>query len=121
MRNPDVIGIGAINYDYMFHCKVSSTKNFSPDNGREELGRPYKEVEEIIKAHSINGNDLDIQIGGSALLALKAIHAIDKSLSIAFVGVCGRFNEFDKDELIDFVHGIPYEYRLLGKQAAVMR
>lgn len=93
----DVIGIGAINYDYMFPCKKTFSNDPTPDNGEENIGVPNETVEEEINELLSTGKRYySTQIGGSALLALKAIHAIDKSLSIGFVGVCGQTSEFDK-------------------------
>ncbi len=37
MKYVDVIGIGAINYDYMFHCKQVDTNNNNLDDGRETI------------------------------------------------------------------------------------
>ena len=48
MKNIDVIGIGAVNYDYMFQCKKADTNNITPDSGREDIGRPEQEVENEI-------------------------------------------------------------------------
>ena len=96
MRYVDIIGIGAINFDYMFHCKKTDTNNYVPDSGREDIGTPDIEVENEIVELYRNGKEPITQIGGSALLALKAIHAVDKSLSISYVGVCGQLSEFDK-------------------------
>lgn len=96
MKYVDVIGIGAINYDYMFSCKKEDNSNVNPDTGRENLGRKEKDVkEETIELHK-TCKSYSTQIGGSSLLALKAIHAIDSSLSISFVGVCGKTSEFDR-------------------------
>lgn len=96
MKNIDVIGIGAVNYDYMFQCKKADTNNITPDSGREDIGRPEQEVENEILELYRSGKEPTTQLGGSALLALKAIHAIDNSLSVAYVGVCGMLNDFDR-------------------------
>lgn len=97
MNYIDVIGIGAINYDYMFPCKKTFSNDPNPDNGEENIGVPNEVVEEEISELLSTGKKYyTTQVGGSALLALKAIHAIDKSLSIGFVGVCGQTSDFDK-------------------------
>lgn len=96
MKYVDVIGIGAINYDYMFTCKKSDNKNKIADDGEENLGCQDIEVEEEISELYKTCKQYSTQIGGSALLSLKAIHAIDKSLSIGYVGVCGQISDFDK-------------------------
>lgn len=96
MKYVDVIGIGAINYDYMFHCKKTDSRNPTPDGGREDQGRTENEVEAQILELYRSGKEPITQIGGSAFLAIKAIKAIDNSLSVSYVGVCGQFNNFDK-------------------------
>lgn len=96
MKYVDVIGIGAINYDYMFHCKKTDSRNSIPDGGREDQGRTKNEVEDQISELYRSGKEPITQIGGSAYLAIKAIKAIDKTLSVSYVGVCGQFNDFDK-------------------------
>lgn len=96
MKYVDVIGIGAINYDYMFTCKKSDNKNKIADDGEENLGCCDIEIEEEISELYKTCKHYSTQIGGSSLLTLKTINAIDKSLSIGFVGVCGQISEFDK-------------------------
>lgn len=96
MKYVDVIGIGAINYDYMFPCKKIDKIDSYPDNGEENIGVPNEVVEEEISELYITGKkNYSTQIGGSALLALKTIKAIDRNISIGFVGVCGQLNNFD--------------------------
>lgn len=96
MKYVDVIGIGAINYDYMFPCKKVDNIDSYPDNGEENIGVPNEVVEEEISELYITGKkNYSTQIGGSALLALKAIKAIDKNISVGFVGVYGQLNDFD--------------------------
>lgn len=93
----DVIGIGAINYDYMFHCKKVDSKKGSADDSDEHLGKLRKETEKAITELSRTDKNYSTQVGGSAYLALKAINAIDHGIPLAYVGVCGNTNEFDKD------------------------
>lgn len=96
MKYVDVIGIGAINYDYMFKCKKSYFKKADPDGGIEKQGVENKKVEEEIKELARTSKSYTTQIGGSALLAIKAIKYIDDSLSVGFVGVCGEASELEK-------------------------
>lgn len=97
MKYVDVIGIGAINYDYMFPCKKMKYADFYPDNGEENIGVPMEVVEdEISELYITAKKNYTTQIGGSALLALKTIKAIDKDISVGYVGVCGQVNNFDK-------------------------
>lgn len=97
MKGIDVISIGAINFDYMFNCKKTESKNSDPDDGSENNGKKNRIVEEEIAMllSTSRSSSYSTQIGGSSLLALKTIHAVDKSLSLAFVGVCGQLNDFD--------------------------
>ena len=93
----DVIGIGAINYDYMFQCRKMRNKDRIPDNGEEIMGVPMELVEdEISDLYITCKKTYTTQIGGSALLALKTIRAIDASIKIGFVGACGEINDFDR-------------------------
>ena len=48
MKYVDVIGIGAINYDYMFPCKKVFNNDSNPDNGEENIGVSNEIVEEEI-------------------------------------------------------------------------
>lgn len=97
MKYVDVIGIGAINYDYMFSCKKVKNTSINPDDGRENIGRPNIDVEEeIMELYKTCKGNYSTQIGGSSLLALKTIHAIDKELSLAFIGVCGQTEKFEE-------------------------
>lgn len=97
MEYVDVIGIGAINYDYMFPCKKIKNTSINPDDGRENIGRPNIDVEEeIMELYKTCKGNYSTQIGGSSLLALKTIHAIDDSLSLGFIGVCGQAEKFEE-------------------------
>lgn len=95
MKCVDVIGIGAINYDYIFHCKRSNTNDMCPDSGREDIGRPEKDIEEEIQELHSGGKAAINQIGGSAFLTLKAIKYIDETLSISYVSVCGQLSNLE--------------------------
>ncbi len=96
MSGLDVICIGAINYDYMFHCTAEDLimKEESKD-GDEQLSNPISDVEndiyELIKKDRI----YTTQIGGSAFITLKVIKSILRNLKVAYVGVCGTPNDFD--------------------------
>lgn len=97
----DVIGIGAINYDYMFQCSKHPDSiipiDRATDSSSEELNWTLERVEEDI--HLLNGSNYTIcstQIGGSALLAMRAVHIVNPELSIGYVGVCGEYDNFDK-------------------------
>ena len=81
----------------MFPCKKMKYADFYPDNGEENIGVPMEVVEdEISELYITAKKNYTTQIGGSALLALKTIKAIDKDISVGYVGVCGQVNNFDK-------------------------
>lgn len=96
MKQIDVIAIGAINYDYMFNGKKRDFLKFNIDICNESLDKPMDVVEREITEFIQGKKILNTQIGGSAFLTLKTIKSIDNSLSVAYVGVCGELNEFDK-------------------------
>lgn len=98
MQEIDVICIGAINCDYMFHVKKSDKKKSNPDDNDEKLNwKDYKAVEKEVTELYRSNHNYSTQIGGSAFLTLKTIHAIAPKLRTAYVGVCGKTNEFDYD------------------------
>ena len=90
----DVICIGAINYDYMFHCTGLDLvmNNKSTD---ENLSNPISDVEEDILELVQKNKEYTTQIGGSAFITLKVIKHILPQLQVAYTGVCGTPNSFD--------------------------
>lgn len=96
MLDLDVICIGAINYDYMFHCTAEDLimKEKSKD-GDEQLSNPISDVEDDIYELIKKDRIYTTQIGGSAFITLKVIKSILRNLRVAYVGVCGTPNEFD--------------------------
>lgn len=86
----DIIGIGAINFDYIFFCKKLEYKN----RRRPEFGQEYLDVsreaiyEDIDKL--LYTTEHTHQICGSSYFALKTAHAIFPELKLAYVGVCGK-------------------------------
>ena len=60
------------------------------------MNRPEEEIRNEIEELRQGGRMPETQVGGSALLALKAIHAIDETLSISYVSVCGELTDYDK-------------------------
>lgn len=94
---PDVIGIGAINYDFIFHCKKSNLKGNAPvESSNEKLDWDRSEIIERIKKLEPNNSPdrCEYQIGGSALLAVKSVHAVDPNIKTAYVGVLGEPDDF---------------------------
>lgn len=90
----DVICLGAINYDYMFHCTAEDLKTEDQD-GDENLGNTVAEVEADIEELIDKKREYTTQIGGSAFITLKVTKHIKPELKVAYVGVCGEPNGFD--------------------------
>lgn len=95
MADLDVICIGAINYDYMFHCKKEDLEETSKNEGDENLSNPISDVENDILDLALKNKEYTTQIGGSAFISLKVIKHILPSLQVAYTGVCGTPNAFD--------------------------
>ena len=93
MAHLDVICIGAINYDYMFHC--TGLDLVTTKEGTENLSNPISDVEDDILELVQKGKEYTTQIGGSAFISLKVVKHIHPDLKVAYVGVCGTPNEFD--------------------------
>lgn len=95
MASLDVICIGAINYDYMFHCTGLDLVETSAGGGDENLSNPISDVENDIQELAIKGKEYTTQIGGSAFITLKVAKHILPNLQVAYVGVCGTPSPFD--------------------------
>ena len=89
MAGLDIICIGAINYDYMFHCTGLDLVETSAGGGDENLSNPISDVENDIQELAIKGKEYTTQIGGSAFITLKVAKHILPNLQVAYVGVCG--------------------------------
>lgn len=90
----DLICIGAINYDYMFHC-TSEDLIMKDREGDEKLSNPISDVEDDILELVQKNKQYTTQIGGSAFITLKVAKHIFPDLKVAYVGVCGTPNRFD--------------------------
>ena len=95
MTDMDIICIGAINYDYMFHCTGEDLQINEISSGDEKLSNPISEVEDDITELLRKDRPYTTQIGGSAFITLKVIKHILPQLKAAYVGVCGTPNAFD--------------------------
>ncbi len=95
MADLDIICIGAINYDYMFHCTGLDLVETSATGGDENLSNPISDVENDIQELARKGKEYTTQIGGSAFITLKVAKHILPKLKVAYVGVCGTPNPFD--------------------------
>ncbi len=94
MAGLDIICIGAVNYDYMFHC-TSFDLVVTDQEGSEDLNDGLADVESDIFELYEKGKDYTTQIGGSAFITLKVVKHILPDLKVAYVGSCGTPNEFD--------------------------
>ena len=95
MTGLDVICIGAINYDYMFHCTAADLIQDSTLEGNEDLSNNLADVEKDILELFLKNKEYTTQIGGSAFITLKVIKHVLPQLRGAYVGVCGTPNSFD--------------------------
>ena len=96
MSEIDVIGIGAINYDYIFFRKKPEYKKKQfPEIGQEYLDGDREAIYENIDKMRYT-NKYTKQVSGSSLFALKTIHAIEPDLKLSYVGVCGKPGEIEK-------------------------
>lgn len=94
MNTLDVVCIGAVNYDYMFHC-TSFDLIMTDKEGSEDLNDALSDVESDIYELVMKGKEYTTQIGGSAFITLKVIKHILRDLQVAYVGTCGTPNAFD--------------------------
>lgn len=81
MAGLDIICIGAINYDYMFHCTGLDLVETSAGGGDENLSNPISDVENDIQELAIKGKEYTTQIGGSAFITLKVAKHILPNLA----------------------------------------
>ncbi len=95
MADLDVICIGAINYDYMFHCTGEDLIISEKNAGDERLSNPISDVEDDILELVMKNKEYTTQIGGSAFITLKVVKSILPQLAVAYTGVCGTPNSFD--------------------------
>ena len=94
MAGLDVICIGAVIYDYMFHC-TSFDLIVTEKEGSEDLNDGLSDVEGDIYELVMKGKEYTTQIGGSAFITLKVTKHILRDLKVAYVGACGTPNSFD--------------------------
>ncbi|MBQ6856230.1 MAG: hypothetical protein IJO13_03910 [Lachnospiraceae bacterium] len=94
MTGLDVICIGAVNYDYMFHC-TSFDLIETDKEGSEDLNDGLADVEADIQELALKGKEYTTQIGGSAFITLKVTKHILRDLNVAYVGACGTPSSFD--------------------------
>lgn len=112
MQYLDIIGVGAINFDYIFFCKKLEYKNRKmPEFGQEYLNSSREAIYEDINK-LIYTTEHTIQICGSAFFALKTVHSIDSKLTLSYVGVCGKPSKKELD--VGFTENIKDEFSFLS-------
>ena len=85
----DIIGIGAINYDYIFFCEEENNHIYS-EIVQENLNVTRKMLYDDIDRLKYT-TEHTRQICGSSYFALKAAHAIFPELKLSYVGAeCKR-------------------------------
>lgn len=94
----DVIGIGAINFDFIFSGKkadVNDKKKSDFDDGEENFveNHIFKENLSKIEKHS---ELIQSQVGGSAMLAIRTLKSMCPQLQTAYVGAYGNIPEYSK-------------------------
>ncbi len=96
MKKVDIIGIGAINFDYIFSSKrtdVINQKKSNMDDGDESFVKEHVFKENFLKVQR-HSEFIQTQVGGSALLALKTLKSMCPQLCTAYVGTYGRIPEY---------------------------
>jgi len=86
----DIIGIGAINFDFIFPTVLLPCIEHAAG---EETFVDEAEFENLYNSVITSSNQVYYQIGGSALLALSALHNCDNSLLGGLVGIYGTLNQ----------------------------
>lgn len=101
MKKVDVIGIGAINIDYIFSGAQSDTKEDKKkiDDGEEIFLKEHVFREHFEKVR-MNSSLVNIEIGGSSLLAIRTLKSMCSRLTTAYVGVYGEIPRFMEDARI---------------------
>lgn len=100
---PDVVGIGAINFDYVYAAPPrSDDARPSFEVGREVLNVPADELAELIAREIHRVTIVSKQIGGSAYLAVRTIQSMNVGLTTGYVGVLGTRTMADEG------HGFPH-------------
>lgn len=98
-RGIDVIGIGAINYDYVAPVSKNLEEDSVWESGDEDLTRfSSEDLKDPILRHHYGEGFVDRQIGGSAYLTVKTIsHLDDFDLDTAYVGVVSTPGDLERD------------------------
>lgn len=114
MEYLDLIGIGAINFDYIFFCKkFDDLKTKYPEIGAENLNKDRKNIYNNLKKLLYNTKHTE-QIGGSSFFAVKSAKAVTQDLKVGYVGVCGNPQELKND--FEFCLDLNNEFNFLSSK-----
>lgn len=94
----DIIGIGAINFDFIFSSKksdVNGKKKSDFDDG-EEVFVENNIFEDNLSKVEKHSELIQSQVGGSAMLAIRTLKNMCPQLQTAYVGVYGNVPEYSK-------------------------
>jgi sugar/nucleoside kinase (ribokinase family) len=102
----DVVGIGALNLDYIVDIARSAPSDDEPESGLTERlaglfsswwpefewGTELRADEQMIHAalEQINTASVDVELGGSAFNAILALARMELDLELGYVGIAGR-------------------------------
>ncbi len=91
----DIIGIGAINFDYIFSSHRADTKSLQGiDDGEETFVEKHEFERNLHMMQERVNSTFQTQIGGSALLAIRTVKGMCPHLNTAYVGVYGNITKF---------------------------
>jgi sugar/nucleoside kinase (ribokinase family) len=98
MQSIDVIGIGALNFDYI--CKCQQTRGERPGNlpesGIEDIDHDPEELSPEIDGFLAADRNYRMRFGGSAYLTLKTIGSLGLGLRTGFIGVVGTPGDIER-------------------------
>jgi sugar/nucleoside kinase (ribokinase family) len=87
----DVVGIGALNFDYVIPDARNPEQGTVPgvEAGAEVLDFEPLELQERIRDYCVQHPGYRLRFGGSAYLAIKTIESLPLNVSTGFVGITG--------------------------------
>lgn len=92
----DVIGIGAINIDYIFHN--TSKDNLGAFKNTERANESLNAtLDEKILNRQVDKGGCESQLGGSALLTIRTIAALNAGLKTGYVGCIGTSTDLERN------------------------
>lgn len=98
-KTVDVIGIGAINFDFIFDNvqRNRGGNNNLIDDGEETFVDKSRFESLFNNCNKHAPKDKRVQVGGSALLAIRTLKDMCPELKIGYVGVYGDIPKYAKD------------------------